>query len=355
MLTTGAFAAAENADEISPLSFPFTDVHSTDWYFSAIQFVHANSVMTGITTTTFAPHANFSRAMAAATLFRVYHGRPANAGDSAQNTFTDVPANAWFAPYIAWAARNGIVTGDEGRFLPNNTIDRQQFAAMLYRFADNMTNMDTRIQQGPQWTRFTDRGRTQPWAVNALTWANYHGFINGRTTTSIAPDAVTSRMEAATILTRFMGGVRLDLSTLIDVEFRLVRSQLGTPLDTEQEDAGNAHFFDTGVLVVVAPNGRIIRAGIAFFQDVDRAAFHVSGIDGTSTRAQVRTRFGPPDRTESAAGGVVVYFYAQGTTIFTFVFENARLVVATAERGVLPQAGQLTPFSEQMLDLFNAR
>ncbi|MCL2568174.1 MAG: S-layer homology domain-containing protein [Oscillospiraceae bacterium] len=200
LLTVIVTPAAANTQDTD-----FEDVTVYDWFFSAVRFVSTNGIMNGTSSTTFAPHANFSRAMVVTTLFRIYHDRAANQTDSRETPFNDVQDGDWFAPYVSWAAEHGIVTGHGDHFAPNDNVDRQQFATMLFRFADTMTDMDTSVRQGAAWAGFADRNQIQSWATDALMWANYHGFITGRTTTTIVPTGNASRAEAATILMRFLG------------------------------------------------------------------------------------------------------------------------------------------------------
>lgn len=185
---------------------PFADVTSDNWFYPYVRFVHDNGIMQGTTSTTFAPNQNFSRAMVVATLYRAVHGDTAREIPYEDNRtiFSDVSENAWYSPYSAWAYDNGIVTGVGGnRFAPNQDVTREQFATMLYRFAELM-EYDVEIHQGKQWNDFTDISQISEWADDALTWANYHALITGRTATSIVPSGTAIRAEASAILTRFM-------------------------------------------------------------------------------------------------------------------------------------------------------
>ena len=58
-------------------------------------------------------------------------GQPA-AGSTA--SFTDVPADAYYASAVSWAVEHGITTGvGNGKFNPNGTCTRAQIAAFLMR------------------------------------------------------------------------------------------------------------------------------------------------------------------------------------------------------------------------------
>jgi len=199
-----ALGATVHNEEIMPQSLPFGDVSSNDWFYSYVSYVHQNGIMSGTSATAFAPHVNFSRAMVVTTLFRIHNGRQANNSDPRNSTFSDVPHDSWYAPYVSWAQDNGIAQGiGNNRFAPQNNVSRQEFATLLYRFADQMTDRDTTIRQSSRWNNFTDLDQIQEWAVDGLIWANYYGIINGRTSTTIVPNGVAIRAEAATMLMRF--------------------------------------------------------------------------------------------------------------------------------------------------------
>jgi len=189
-----------------PNVLPFRDVSPSNWFYPYVRHVFENSIMQGTTATTFAPNTNFSRAMVVATLYRTVHGGTAREIPYARNRsiFSDVSVNAWYSPYIAWAYDNEIATGvGSNRFAPSDPVTREQFATMMHRFAEFM-EYDTAVRQSQQWNNFIDRNQISTWARDGLTWANYHGLITGRTSTTIVPGGTASRAEASAILMRFM-------------------------------------------------------------------------------------------------------------------------------------------------------
>ena len=108
--------------------------------------------------------------MVVGTLFRMYHGRPANVSDPTATPFADVRTGQWYAPYIAWAFSQGLVTGiNPTTFGVGSPVTRQDFATLMYRYA-NFTGADTSIPGGftPD---FPDAGSIGSWAEDAMTWA----------------------------------------------------------------------------------------------------------------------------------------------------------------------------------------
>ena len=76
------------------------------------------------------PNAAINRAQMVTMLWRTM-GQPAAGGAA---TFTDVPADSYYASAVAWAVENGITTGvGGGRFDPTATCTRAQIAAFLAR------------------------------------------------------------------------------------------------------------------------------------------------------------------------------------------------------------------------------
>ena len=325
-----AFAGEEIEEQ--RLNFPFIDVSISDWFFPAVVFAHDNDVMAGNSATRFAPNEQFSRAQVAATLFRIYHGRLANASDSRTTSFGDVSSSQWYAPYISWAERNGIVEGLPGnRFAPSDSVNRQQFATMLFRYADRMTDMDTSVRQGSQWTSFTDRGQIQNWALPALTWANQHGFVQGRTSTTIAPNHTATRAEAAMMLGRFMGGnveplppQRVDISGLLGTSFSSVRYRFGHFTGMVEHHLWTMYRFQSGILVGVDGNGRIRSLQVDFAVHNPNLTFHYRGIDLNSTRDNVRAVLGAPTVSDGTSYAYWVNDEIQVGAVRNFAFDSLR-------------------------------
>ena len=108
----------------------FDDVAPGIWYYDAVSFAREHALFQGVGDRAFAPESAMSRAMVVQVLYN-YAGN----GAVCPNSFTDVPDSAWYAKAVAWAAREGIVNGvGEGRFAPETSVTREQFAAIMYRF-----------------------------------------------------------------------------------------------------------------------------------------------------------------------------------------------------------------------------
>lgn len=110
----------------------FTDVPSNAWYAEAVQYVTEQSLMNGTSETAFSPMLSMSRSMLVTVLYRLA-GEP----DAGECAFTDVASGTWYTDAVAWAAANGIVTGTTTTtFAPDAAVTRESLAVILYRYAE---------------------------------------------------------------------------------------------------------------------------------------------------------------------------------------------------------------------------
>lgn len=178
---------------------PFTDVSWNHWAYSAVKRVYTRGLMVGVSDTSFAPDQALSRAMLASILYRLA-GEPAV---TAENPFTDVPADRWYTDAVIWAAENGIVVGcGDGTFRPNAPATSAQTAVMLYAYA-NFAGRNT--SQRADLSAFADAADVPSWALAEMQWANAAQLILGRDGKLLAPNAETTRAEMASILSTFIG------------------------------------------------------------------------------------------------------------------------------------------------------
>ena len=182
------------------VELPFTDVPEGAWYADAAAYVYEHGLMAGTSATTFAPDATTSRAMIATILWRM-------AGSPVVNyamNYTDVSQGQWCSEAIRWATSEGIVGGyGNGLFGTNDPITREQFAVMLYRFAQEQ-GYDVSIGENTNILSYTDVADLSEYAISAMQWAVGAGIINGTGDGSaLSPQGQATRAQAAVMLTRF--------------------------------------------------------------------------------------------------------------------------------------------------------
>lgn len=116
--------------------------------------------------------------------------------------FTDVAADAWYAPYVMWAYTTGVASSTvEGRFSPNSDITREEICSMLYNFSD----VKKYILKGNTASKsFSDASSINGSYRTAVSSMQTLGVINGYDDGSFKPKNSASRGEVAAMLVRYI-------------------------------------------------------------------------------------------------------------------------------------------------------
>lgn len=175
----------------------FTDVPQSFWGYEAIQKAAQLGLVNGVGEGRFAPERKLTRAEFVTMLWRL-------AGQPAADTkadFTDVPAEIWYRAGLDWAAEKGYVTGNGGRFKPEDQITRQEAVTILFRYSGGQSGMETMFS-ALYADQFSDSGAVASWAKSAMDWAIYHSVIQG-SGGRLNPMGTASRAEIAAIFVRY--------------------------------------------------------------------------------------------------------------------------------------------------------
>ncbi|MBR5447013.1 MAG: S-layer homology domain-containing protein, partial [Clostridia bacterium] len=201
---TAEQAKAAYTATTSTKAMAFADVSSSDWFYSTVGYAYNSGLMSGTSSTTFAPATQTSRAMIVQLLYNM-EGRPAV--DVSNNPFTDVPSTEWYAPAVLWAYQNGVTTGTSATtFSPDTLVTREQVAVFLYRYMKDYKKAE--IAGGADLSAFPDIDKISPYAgfAEAVAWANGAGIVTGKKSgdaVNLAPQDKAQRSETATMFARF--------------------------------------------------------------------------------------------------------------------------------------------------------
>ena len=160
--------------------------------------------MSGTGDGTFEPATNTSRAMIIQMLYN-FEGKPEV--DTAENPFTDVPANKWYTKAVLWAYQNGVTAGSSATtFSPDTLVTREQVAVFLYRYLKDYKKAD--MAEGADLSVFPDEGSISKYAGfrEAVAWATAEGIVTGKKNgdaVTLSPLDKAQRSETATMFTRF--------------------------------------------------------------------------------------------------------------------------------------------------------
>jgi hypothetical protein len=121
-------ARALNIQPLENSSLSFKDVPRDHPYYNIIAAIVNKGIMTGKKNNVFGPNETLTRAQMAVILTRAYQ-----LSGTSEKDFDDVPKDFWAYKEISALAANGIATGSNQLFKPNDAVTRAQFAAFLYR------------------------------------------------------------------------------------------------------------------------------------------------------------------------------------------------------------------------------
>ncbi len=174
----------------------FVDVAAEIWYEEAAGYCYENGLISGTGSGKFSPNMNLSRGMLATILWR-NEGSPI----AEQSSFIDVKAGSYYETAIGWAAEAGIADGyGNNRFGPDDDIERQQLATMLYRYAEYKGENVAVASNTP----FADDGFISKYAKTPVAWARENGIIAGKGNNRFDPTGKATRGEAATMVYRYL-------------------------------------------------------------------------------------------------------------------------------------------------------
>lgn len=117
------------------------------------------------------------------------------------SSFSDVSASAWYAPYVEWGYRNGIIKGSNGKFMPSAQITRQDMAVMISNFSKYMGKVIPSMEAAKT---FEDSSRISDYAKDAVASLQKAGIISGDVNGKFLPKSSATRAQAAKMITVYM-------------------------------------------------------------------------------------------------------------------------------------------------------
>ena len=158
---------------------------------------------------TFGPDNSMTRAEVA----QMFYALLLNKDVTITKTFSDVPADAWYATAVNTLASLGMVSGDpDGAFRPNDPITRAEFCVIALAFAYEPDNAVC---------YFGDVSRSD-WFYTYVAQAASYGWIGGYTNGNFGPNDQITRAQVTTIVNNMLGRVA-DRDYVIDHQADLVQ------------------------------------------------------------------------------------------------------------------------------------
>ena len=168
---------------------PFAYIREGDYFFDAVKWAVNKEITNGLTVDRFAPDSGCTRAQIVTFLWRAA-GEPE---PGTLSTFTDVPADKYYAKAVAWAIENGVTNGiSENVFGPDDICTRAHSVAFLYRAAKASASGNS---------TFADVD-TNAYYAAAVKWATDNGITNGMSAERFGPNETCTRAQIVTFLWR---------------------------------------------------------------------------------------------------------------------------------------------------------
>ena len=164
----------------------------------ALDTVNHTAYMEG-TDGRFLSEATLSRAEAVAMLARLAvdsNGNKLYTGETGEISFSDVSANAWYAPYVAFAQKYALVNGySDGTFRPEQPVSRSELVKLLSAFFPEIT---------PGAVSFPDVPASH-WAADVISFAAGQGWVSGYPDGTFQPERSIRRAEAVKLVNQALG------------------------------------------------------------------------------------------------------------------------------------------------------
>ncbi len=181
----------------------YSDVPADSWYAEYVRKLTDLGIVNGKSDSLFEPEARITRAEFVKMIAEASGAEISpDGGAEAASQFDDVAADAWYAPYVAWAAEEGIVQGvTSSEFRPQDPVTRQDMAVIICRCADACGIV---LSQDEPQIVFSDAEEISLYARDAANRLQRAGIIDGRDDGSFAPEQTATRAEACKITAGFM-------------------------------------------------------------------------------------------------------------------------------------------------------
>ena len=162
-------------------SNPFRDVRAIDWFYGDVMYAYEKGLMSGTAHDRFSPQDSFTRGMLLTIL--------------ARHDGVNTNGTPWYQAGCDWAAKTGVSDGRN----PEQAISREEFAQILYRYAQYR---GSHTLAGNDLSSFTDAASISSDALPAMQWAVAQAIIRGDSF-RLNPQSGATRASACAMLHRF--------------------------------------------------------------------------------------------------------------------------------------------------------
>ncbi|MEE0776225.1 MAG: S-layer homology domain-containing protein, partial [Bacillota bacterium] len=175
--------------------------------------------------------------------------------------FSDVPADAWYAPFVLLLAETGIIDGyPDGTFKPDREVTRAEFAKMMCAMwiEDQPEDAPDLTAASAAKVSFPDVKESDWFYAYVMALAE-EGIVNGYPDGTFKPNGKITRAEIATVISNYCG----DLKVVAKKNFSDVKQ--GQWFYDSVMNLANAGYIDGMGNGIFAPNDNATRAQASKF------------------------------------------------------------------------------------------
>jgi len=170
----------------------------------AVERLAAQEIINGNEQGNFKPLANITRGEMITMMVRALKITAPNLPATA--TFKDVPAGHWASSYVEAAHARGIVSGISiDQFGVDLPCTREEMAAMFVRAFKVLDDTSSILPlPGADLSSYSDQAKISSWARETMGFALYSGLLFGTSKTTISPQILALREQAAVLVDRLL-------------------------------------------------------------------------------------------------------------------------------------------------------
>lgn len=185
-------------NEENEIQNTFADIPDDAWYTMFVSYLKQLGIVDGITASEYAPNQAITRSEFVKMISLL--SNDVIDTHTATLSFSDSSTSNWYHAYAEWAAENHIAEGDNyGNFNGTTNITREEAVTILYRFSDRDAAHVFDDNLIRSEIVFSDENEISDWARDAITAFTKAGVIQGYEN-SFLPKSNITRAEAAKIL-----------------------------------------------------------------------------------------------------------------------------------------------------------
>jgi len=181
----------------------YEDLHDYMWAKEFIEEAAAKGILAGKSEGVYAPDENITRAEFVTLLINTLNLELVDK----INTFDDIKSSEWYYEYVISADYYGLISGgEENKFLPEETITRQDIVVMVGKALEKFNIPEIEEVE----YNFVDEDEIDEYAVPYLEKCLNQNLVSGYEDGTFRPEAYAKRAEAAVIINKLFNKIHND-------------------------------------------------------------------------------------------------------------------------------------------------